>query len=42
MREKKMLESVIFDTEALLAFYLGEPDGKEVERRLLRLMRRGK
>ncbi|MFQ6074932.1 MAG: type II toxin-antitoxin system VapC family toxin [Candidatus Bathyarchaeia archaeon] len=31
--------SVAFDTEALLAFYLGEPGGKEVERRLVRIMR---
>lgn len=26
--------SVVFDTEALLAFYLGEPGGREVENRL--------
>jgi len=31
--------SVVFDTEALLAFYLGEPVGKEVERRLVKVMR---
>ena len=29
--------SVVFDTEALLAFYLGEPGGKEVERRLVKM-----
>ena len=27
--------SVVFDTEALLAFYLGEPGGRDVERRLV-------
>jgi len=26
--------SVVFDTEVLLSFYLGEPGGKEVEKRL--------
>ena len=31
--------SVVFDTEALLAFYLGESFGKEVERRLAKIMR---
>jgi len=31
--------SVVFDTEALLAFYLGEPFGKEVERRLAKIMK---
>jgi len=31
--------SVVFDSEALLAFYLGEPFGKEVERRLVKMMR---
>lgn len=31
--------SVVFDTEALLAFYLGEPGGKEVERRLVKIMK---
>jgi len=30
--------SVVFDTETLLAFYLGEPDGKKVERRLAKIM----
>jgi len=29
--------SVVFDTEALLAFYLGEPGGKEVEKRLAKI-----
>ena len=29
--------SLVFDTEALLAFYLGEPSGKEVERRLVKI-----
>ena len=29
--------SVVFDTEALLAFYLGEPSGKEVEKRLVKM-----
>ena len=31
--------SVVFDTEALLAFYLGEPFGKTVERRLAKIMK---
>jgi len=31
--------SVVFDTEALLAFYLGEPFGKEVEKRLVKIMK---
>jgi len=30
--------SVVFDTETLLAFYLGEPGGKKVERRLAKIM----
>jgi len=30
--------SVVFDTEALLAFYLGEPSGKKVEKHLRRIM----
>ena len=29
--------SIVFDTEALLAFYLGEPSGKEVEERLVKM-----
>lgn len=29
--------SIVFDTEALLAFYLGEPSGKEVEKRLVKM-----
>jgi predicted nucleic acid-binding protein len=29
--------SIVFDTEALLAFYLGEPGGKEVENRLVKM-----
>ena len=29
--------SIAFDTEALLAFYLGEEGGKEVERHLVRI-----
>ncbi len=32
--------SVVFDTEALLAFYLGEPGGKKVERCLTRIMKK--
>jgi len=31
--------SVVFDTEALLAFYLGEPGGKNVERYLTKIMK---
>jgi len=31
--------SVVFDTEALLAFYLGEPDGKNVERHITKTMK---
>ena len=31
--------SVVFDTEALLAFYLGEPGGKKVERLLAETMK---
>lgn len=31
--------SLVFDTEALLAFYLGEPAGGEVEKRLERTMK---
>ena len=31
--------SVVFDTEVILAFYLGESGGKEVERRLVKIMR---
>lgn len=31
--------STVFDTEVLLAFYLGEPSGKKVERRLTEIMR---
>lgn len=31
--------SVVFDTEALLAFYLGESGGKEVEKRLVKIMK---
>ena len=31
--------SIVFDTEALLAFYLGEPEGKDVERRLTKIMK---
>jgi predicted nucleic acid-binding protein len=31
--------SIVFDTETLLSFYLGEPRGKEVERRLAGIMR---
>jgi len=30
--------SIVFDTEALLAFYLGEPGGKKVEKHLRRIM----
>jgi predicted nucleic acid-binding protein len=30
--------SVVFDTEALLAFYLGEPGGRMVQRRLEEIM----
>ena len=30
--------SVVFDTETLLAFYLGEPGGKKVERHLTKIM----
>lgn len=29
--------SIVFDTEALLAFYLGEQGGKEVEKRLVKI-----
>ena len=29
--------STVFDTEVLLAFYLGEPGGKEVEKRLVKI-----
>lgn len=29
--------SIVFDTEALLAFYLGEQGGKEVENRLVKI-----
>jgi len=32
--------SVVFDTETLLTFYLGEPDGKNVERHLTKIMKR--
>lgn len=31
--------SVVFDTETLLAFYLGEPGGKKVERYLAKTMK---
>jgi predicted nucleic acid-binding protein len=31
--------SIVFDTEALLAFYLGEPEGKDVEIRLTKIMK---
>jgi predicted nucleic acid-binding protein len=31
--------SVVFDTETLLSFYLGEPGGKEVQRRLSKTMK---
>jgi predicted nucleic acid-binding protein len=31
--------SIVFDTEVLLAFYLGEPGGKEVERRLEKIIK---
>jgi len=31
--------SVVFDIEALLAFYLGEPDGRNVERYLTKIMK---
>lgn len=31
--------NIVFDTETLLAFYLGEPAGKEVERRLVETMK---
>jgi predicted nucleic acid-binding protein len=31
--------SIVFDTEALLAFYLGEQGGKEVEKRLVKIMK---
>jgi predicted nucleic acid-binding protein len=31
--------SVVFDTEALLTFYLGEPGGKNVERYLTKMMK---
>ena len=31
--------NIVFDTEALLAFYLGEPTGKDVERRLVETMK---
>ena len=30
--------NIVFDTETLLAFYLGEPAGKNVERRLVETM----
>jgi len=30
--------SVVFDTEVLLSFYLGEPGGKEVEKRLEKII----
>jgi predicted nucleic acid-binding protein len=30
--------SVVFDTQVLLAFYLGEPGGKEVEKRLEKII----
>jgi predicted nucleic acid-binding protein len=32
--------SIVFDTEALLAYYLGEPGGKKVENLLTETMRR--
>lgn len=31
--------SIVFDTEALLAFYLGEQGGKGVEKRLVKIMK---
>jgi predicted nucleic acid-binding protein len=31
--------SIVFDTESIIAFYLGEPPGKEVEKRLTRIMK---
>jgi len=31
--------NIVFDTETLLAFYLGEPAGKDVERRLVETMK---
>ena len=31
--------SVVFDTEALLSFYLGEPGGEEVEKHLVKIMK---
>jgi len=31
--------SVVFDTEALLSFYLGEPGGKEVEKHLVKIVK---
>jgi predicted nucleic acid-binding protein len=31
--------SIVFDTEALLAFYLGEPGGRQVEKYLTRIMK---
>ena len=31
--------SLVFDTEALLAFYLGEPSGKEVESHLVKVIK---
>lgn len=31
--------NIVFDTETLLAFYLGEPAGKEVERHLVKTMK---
>ena len=31
--------NIVFDTETLLAFYLGEPAGKNVERRLVETMK---
>ena len=32
--------NIVFDTETLLAFYLGEPAGKKVEKRLVETMKR--
>jgi len=31
--------NIVFDTETLLAFYLGEPAGKEAEKRLVKTMK---
>jgi len=31
--------NIVFDTEALLAFYLGEPGGRQVEKYLTRIMK---